>query len=152
MKLEQSVFEAINPTIEGLGYEIVEVEYVKKGTDMHLTVYIDVKSGISLDDCEKVHMAIDTILDELNPTQDKPYVLNVSSPGLDSPFKTQRAYERNYGREVEVKLYAQIKGVKLYEGVLIERTETTTTIETAKENIKIENNKIALVRQLVKFE
>ena len=152
MKLEQSVFEAINPTVEGLGYEIVEVEYVKKGTDMHLTVYIDVKSGISLDDCEKVHMAIDPILDELNPTQDKPYVLNVSSPGLDRPFKTQRDYERNYGREVEVKLYAPMKGVKLYEGVLIERTETTTTIETAKENVKIENNKIALVRQLVKFE
>ena len=152
MKLEQSVFEAINPTVSDLGYEIVEVEYVKKGQDMNLTIYIDIPSGVSLDDCEKVHMAIDPILDELNPTQDKPYILNVSSPGLDRPFKTQRDFERNYGREVEVKLYAPIKGVKLYEGVLVERTETITEIKTKKENVKIENNKIALVRQLVKFE
>jgi len=152
LKIEQSVFETINPTIENLGYEIVEVEYVKKGTDMHLTIYIDINRGVSLDDCELVHNAIDPLLDELNPTQDKPYVLNVSSPGLDRPFKTHRDFERNYGREVEVKLYAPVKGVKLYEGVLVEHTDNFTVIENKTGQIKIENNKIALVRQLIKFE
>ena len=152
MKIEQSILKAIQPTVCELGYEIVEVEYVRKGTDMNLTVYIDIPTGVSLDDCEKVHMAIDPILDELDPTAGAPYILNVSSPGLDRPFKTQRDFERNYGREVELKLYAPIKGVKLYEGVLIAREENVTVIEAKGQQIKIENNKIALVRQLVKFE
>lgn len=152
LKIEQAVYETINPTITELGYEIVEVEYVKKGADMHLTVYIDIPKGVSLDDCEKVHMAIDPLLDELNPTEDKPYILNVSSPGLDRPFKTQRDFERNYSREVEIKLYAPQKGKKLFEGVLLERKDNVTVISVDNEVINLENNKIAYVRPLVKFE
>ena len=143
-KITDKIFEKINPTIVGLGYEIVDVEYVKKGNDAALTVYIDkVPVGISLDDCEKVSVAIDPLLDELNPTNDEPYTLNVSSPGLDRPFKKQRDFERNYGKEVEIKLYAPMQGKKIYEGVLISHNENTTEIELDGKQIKIENSKIA---------
>ena len=110
LKTEQQIFQAINPVVTSLGYEIVEVEITHKNGETTLTVYIDIPTGVSLDDCEKVHYAIDPVLDELDPSEGKPYVLNVSSPGLDRPFKKQRDYERNYGKEVEVKLYAPIKG------------------------------------------
>ncbi len=152
LKIEQAVFDTINPTVTDLGCEIVEVEYVKKGADMNLTVYIDMPGGVSLDDCEKVHTAIDPLLDELNPTDDKPYILNVSSPGLDRPFKTQRDFERNYSREVEIKLYAPHQGKKVFEGILLERKENVTTISADGKVINLENNKIAYVRPLVKFE
>jgi ribosome maturation factor RimP len=152
-KITDKIFEKINPTIETLGYEIVDVEYVKKGSDATLTVYIDkVPVGISLDDCEKVSVAIDPLLDELNPTNDEPYTFNVSSPGLDRPFKKQRDFERNYGKEVEIKLYAPMQGKKIYEGVLISRNETVTEIELDGKQVKIENSKIAIARPLVKFE
>ena len=117
-----------------------------------LTIFIDIPSGVSLDDCEKVHYAVDPLLDELDPTAGKPYILNVSSPGLDRPFKKQRDYERNYGKEVEIKLYAPLKGKKVYEGVLVARDENSLTLNLGKEEIKIENNKIAIARPLVKFE
>ncbi len=152
MKIEIEVKNKIEPTVTELGYEIVDVEFVKKNGDDNLTIYIDIPSGVSLDDCEKVHMAIDPLLDELDPTDGKPYVLNVSSPGLDRPFKTQRDYERNYGKEVEIKLYAPLKGKKLFEGVLITRDENTLTVRCDEEEIKLECTKIALVRPLVKFE
>ena len=152
MKTEQSVFEKIEPTVSGLGYEVVDVEFAKKYGEDNLTVFIDCPSGVSLDDCEKVHYAIDPLLDELDPTGGKPYVLNVSSPGLDRPFKKQRDYERNYGKEVEIKLYAPQKGVKLFEGVLVSRNENTVTIEVKGEQITLENTKVAFVRPLVKFE
>lgn len=152
MKVEDSVKEKIEPVVTGLGYEIVDVEFVKKGGDDNLTVYIDIPTGVSLDDCEKVHMAIDPLLDELDPTCGKPYILNVSSPGLDRPFKKQRDFERNYGKEVEVKLYAPLMGKKLFEGVLVVRDENSLTLNQSGTEIKIENNKIALVRPLVKFE
>ena len=152
MKTEQKVLEKIEPIVTALGYEVVDIEFEKKYGEDNLTVFIDIPTGVSLDDCEKVHYAIDPALDELDPTNGKPYVLNVSSPGLDRPFKKQRDFERNYGKEVEVKLYAPLKGKKIYEGVLVERGENVTVIKLSKETITIENNKIALVRPLVKFE
>ena len=152
MKIEQSVIEKIQPTVAALGYEIVDVEFEKKNGEDNLTIFIDIPLGVSLDDCEKVHYAVDPLLDELDPTAGKPYILNVSSPGLDRPFKKQRDYERNYGKEVEIKLYAPLKGKKVYEGVLVTRDENSLTLNLGKEEIKIENNKIAIARPLVKFE
>ena len=152
-KINEKIFEKINPTVEALGYEIVDVEYIKKGSDATLTVYIDkVPVGISLDDCEKVSIAIDPLLDELNPTNDEPYTFNVSSPGLDRPFKKQRDFERNYGKEVEIKLYAPMQGKKIFEGVLISHNDNVTEIELDGKQVKIENSKIAIARPLVKFE
>lgn len=151
-----NVIEIVNknlaPVIEELGYEVVDVEYLKKNDVFNLTVYIDIKRGVTLDDCEKVHNTIDPLLDELNPTNDAPYVLNVSSPGLDRPFKKQRDFERNYGREVEIKLFGPLKGKKYFEGVLVSRNENTITIISGKEEITIENNRVAKVCPLVKFE
>ena len=152
MKITESVKQKIEPLVTEMGYEIVDVEFEKKYGDDNLTIFIDIPSGVSLDDCEKVHNAIDPLLDELDPTQGKPYILNVSSPGLDRPFKTQRDFERNYGKEVEIKLYAPLKGKKLFEGVLVSRNENTLTIKTSAEEIKFENSKVALARPLVKFE
>jgi ribosome maturation factor RimP len=151
-KIAEQVKAAIARAVAGENCEIVDVEYERKYGAMHLTVFIDAPGGVTLDDCERVHKAIDPVLDELNPTADAPYVLNVSSPGLDRPFKTLRDFERNYNREVEVKLYAPRLGQKLFEGVLTERTEHTTTITADGQVLKFENGKIALVRPLIKFE
>lgn len=152
MKIEQSVYDKISPLVTELGYEIVDVEFVKKDGNDNLTIFVDVPTGMSLDDCERVHNAIDPLLDELDPTNGKPYVLNVSSPGLDRPFNKQRDYERNYGKEVEIKLYAPLKGKKLYEGVLVSRNENMLTLQIGNEEVNIENSRIALARPLVKFE
>lgn len=149
--IAEKVSEAISPLVTEMGYEVVDVEYTKVVGVMNLTIYIDIVKGVSLEDCEKVHMAIDPIIDKLDPTGAEPYVLNVSSPGLDRPFKKLRDYERNYGKEVEVKLYAPLKGKKLFEGVLENKTENVLTIKTDKEEMKIECSKVALVRPLVKF-
>lgn len=152
-KITDAIYEKINPAVEELGYEVVDIEFIKKGTDSTLTVYIDnVPNGVSLDDCEKVSITIDPLLDELNPTNDEPYTLNVSSPGLDRPFKKQRDFERNYGKEVEIKLYAPMLGKKIYEGKLIAHNDNVTEIESEGKQVKIENNKIAIARPLVKFE
>ena len=96
----EKVRQALTPIIENLGFEIVDVEYVKRADGMNLTIYIDISRGVTIDDCETVHNAVNPVIDELNPTQDQPYIFNISSPGLDRPFKTQRDFERNYGKEV----------------------------------------------------
>lgn len=152
MNVIQQTKNAVLPTLTELGYELVDVEYEKQYGQMTLTVFIYKPGGVDLNDCEKVSHALDPILDEVNPTGDQPYTFNVSSPGLDRPFKTQRDFERNYGEEVEVKLYAPIKGKKVYEGVLKEKNETTFTILCDDKEVVIECAKAAYVRPLVKFE
>ena len=140
------------PIIEEMGFEVVDVEYVKKADGMNLTVHIDISRGVTIDDCERVHTAVNPIIDALDPTGDQPYIFNISSPGLDRPFKTQRDFERNYGKEVEIKLYAPLRGKKIYEGVLTEKTEHTVKITTKAGDESIETNRIVFVRPLVKFE
>jgi ribosome maturation factor RimP len=81
-----------------------------------------------------------------------PYTLNVSSPGLDRPFKTERDFERNLKKEVELKLYAPLKGKKFLEGVLTEFDENSVTIDTGKEQLKIARNKIAKINKAIKFD
>lgn len=128
-KTVEIIEEKICPIIENLGYEVVEVEYGKKVDGMNLTFYIDRPEGITLDDCEKVHKAIDEPLDELNPTGDVKYILNVSSCGLDRPLKTDKDLKRNLGKEVDVKLYKAINKKKDFTGKLINFSSETITLE-----------------------
>ena len=133
-----------------LGIEIVDVEWNDRTAE--LTVFIETENGVDLDTCEKFHNAIMEPIDELDPTYDKPYTLNVSSPGLDRPFRTARDFERNLQKEVEIKLYAPLKGKKYIEGVLIAYDENSVTVKTPVEELKISLNKIAKINKAIKFD
>ena len=133
-----------------MGIEIVDVEFSEK--DRALTIFIETPAGVDLDTCEAFHNAIMDPIDEFDPTYDAPHTLNVSSPGLDRPFKTARDYERNLGKEVEVKLYAPLKGKKLLEGILDSFDETTVTIVSGGEQLRLPLNRIAKIHKAIKFD
>lgn len=132
-----------------MGIEIVDVEWNDKTAS--LTAFIETEQGVDLDTCEKFHNAIMEPIDSFDPTFDKPYTLNVSSPGLDRPFKTERDFERNLGKEVEIKLFAPLKGKKFLEGVLTAFDENTVTVNTGEE-LKLPRNKIAKINKAIKFD
>ena len=141
---------ALQPIADELGIEIVEVEF-KQGKEPALTVYIDVEGGVDLNTCEKFHRAIDSVLDEVDPSFGAPYTLNVSSPGLDRPLKTERDYQKAMGLRVEIKLFAPLQGKKLYEGVLKAHDENCVVIEEKGEELKFEKNKIAKICRAIDF-
>jgi len=149
----EKAMPVIKEVLDTLGYELVDVEYKTLYGDKHLIVYIASEHGVSLDDCEKVSNALDAPLDALDPTVDAPYCLDVSSPGLDRPFKTQRDFERNYGTAVEVKLYAPLDGSrdKLFVGKLVSRDDSGVTLEIDGQNKVFANSAVALVRPYVEF-
>ncbi len=132
-----------------MGIEIVDVEWNDKTAS--LTAFIETEQGVDLDTCEKFHNAIMEPIDSFDPTFDKPYTLNVSSPGLDRPFKTGRDFERNLGKEVEIKLFAPLKGKKFLEGVLTAFDENTVTVNIGEE-LKLPRNKIAKINKAIKFD
>ena len=147
-----AVREAIAPTVEGLGYDIWDIEFVKEGASYYLRIYIDCDAGIYIEDCEKVHRAIDPVLDELDPTFGAPYTLNVSSPGLDRPLKTDRDYAKCIGQKVEVKLFAPLKGKKFFELTLKGHDETCVYLEDKGEEVKIEKAKIAKICRAIDLD
>ena len=146
----EQIKDFLQKIAEPMDIEIVDVEF-DKHTDT-LTVFIETENGVDLDTCEKFHNAINDPIDELDPSGGLPYTLNVSSPGLDRPFKCVRDFERNLGKEVELKLFAPLKGVKFIEGVLTAFDENTVTVDTGKEELKISLNKIAKINKAIKFD
>ena len=150
-KTIDEIQNALQPVADEMGIEIVEVEF-KQGKAPALTVYIDIEGGVDLDTCEKFHRAIDPVLDEVDPTLGAPYTLNVSSPGLDRPLKTARDFEKRMGKKLEVKLFAPLKGKKLYEGTLVGYDGNCFEIEDKGEKIKFELSKVAKVCEAIEFD
>ncbi len=150
-KVVQICQEKINPIIEKMGYEVVEVEYAKKSDGMNLTFFIDKDDGITIEDCEKVNQVIEPLLDELNPTNDATYILNVSSPGIDRPIKTNRDYLRNKDKLVEVTLYSAQNGKKKYKGILRIFNNDFVEIEVDGVVMSFEQKNVAQVSPVIEF-
>ena len=151
-KITELVTGAILPVVEAEGCELVDVEFKKSMGEDHLTVYIYTPAGVSLDDCERVHKAIDPVLDEIDPTEGAPYVLNVSSPGLDRPLVTPRDFERAMGTKVTVGLYAKRDGKKKFDGILMGCIDNCIEIDAGKGKIlKFERQEVAVVKPVIEF-
>lgn len=115
--ITSSVEQVAIPLAESMGYRIWDVEFVKEGADKYLRITLDNDEGITIDDCEKFHRAIDPVLDELDPISES-YILEVSSPGLEREIKSSTHVESCIGQTVEIRLYAPIDGAKQYTGEL----------------------------------
>ncbi len=150
-KVSDSVFQLVQPIAEGFGLEVLEVLYEKKFDGMNLTIVIDKDGGVSIDDCEKLHRAIDAPLDELDPI-DCQYILNVSSPGIDRPLKTERDFKRNLGRNICAKFYKPFNGKKQYQGILLAYTDETFDLQTQDGQIITINKKdTAKIEPVIEF-
>lgn len=152
-KISEKVEEFITPIVDSLGLniEIVDVEFTKKHNGDNLTVFIDKPGGITIEDCEKVHSAIDAPLDEFNPTDDKPYTLNVSSPGIDRPIVTDKDFARNVGEELEIKLFEPIMKKRTLTGTLVALNKDCIILEINNENLEIDRNKISKATKFINF-
>lgn len=149
-KVSDSVMELVAPIAESFGLEVIEVLYEKKCDGMNLTIVIDKEGGVTIDDCEKLHKAIDAPLDELDPIKCA-YTLNVSSPGIDRPLKLPRDYKRNLGKKITVKLYKPLNGKKQYTGILGSYTETSFVLLTEKGELTFEIKDTAKVEPVIEF-
>ncbi len=150
-KVKDICEKELTPIIEKMGYELLEVSYQKLADGMNLIFTIDADAPITIEDCEKVTKAIDPILDELNPTDDKPYILSVSSPGIDSPIKTERDFKRNLGKEVEITLFKKLDGEKKFVGTLESFSQTQVTILQKDKPLTINRELIAHIVPVIKF-
>ena len=123
-----AVWEIAEPIARSLGVELWDVRFEKEGADYYLRVFIDKEGGVGIDDCVEMSHAIDEPLDKADPIATG-YCLEVSSPGVDRTLKTERELKYYTGREVDVRLYGAIDGIKEFTGTLTGSDGKTVTVE-----------------------
>ncbi len=143
--IASKVRELAEPLADELGIWVWDVEFVKEGARKVLRITVDSEEGIGIEDCEKLHRAIDPLLDEADLIEEQ-YYLEVSSPGIERELKTDIHIEACEGWDVEVRLYAPRNGVKMFRGVLLPMTENGgVQIQNGDDIISFERAEIAKI-------
>lgn len=132
---------------EEQGLELVDVCLDKESAGKYLRIYIDKPEGVSLDDCERYHRAIQPQLESYDYD-----FLEVSSPGVDRPLKKDRDFERAIGQEVEVHLFRAVDGVKLITGNLADFSKDEIVLDTPAGEKRLSRKACALVKPVVDME
>lgn len=130
MTAVDSLTALLEPVVEGLGYELVGVEYHPSGRQGLLRVYIDHGEGIGVDDCARVSHQVSGVLDVEDPLPGE-YLLEISSPGLDRPVFKPADFQRFAGERVRLRLRGLVDGRRKYRGRLIGLRGETVLIEEA---------------------
>ncbi|GAB6048443.1 ribosome maturation factor RimP [Methyloparacoccus murrellii] len=115
MKARDGLVELLDPVVQGMGYELVGVEF--DGHQRTLRVYIDRLEGITLDDCSAVSYQLSGVLDVEDPIPGR-YQLEVSSPGMDRPLFTRAHFERFAGEVVRLQLNRPLEGRRRFKARL----------------------------------
>ncbi|TDP94138.1 ribosome maturation factor RimP [Halanaerobium saccharolyticum] len=117
-KVAETVTDFVLPIAHSEDLNLIDVEFLKEGSDWILRIFLENKDGdLTIEECEKVSRALSIILDEEDPI-DKSYILEVSSPGLERPLKTEEDFERFKGELIAVKTFKKINGEKEFIGTL----------------------------------
>lgn len=151
-KVTEQVETLIQPVLEALNYDLVDVEFAKEGRDHYLRISIDKPGGVDLNDCTIASEKISEVMDEHDPISEA-YFLDVASPGAERPIKKEKDFQNAVSKPVFVSLYAPIEGEKEWLGILKQVSDTDITIEvkvkTKSKDITIPRDKIAKARHAV---
>jgi ribosome maturation factor RimP len=146
------ISETISPILWTLGLELADVVCVGQGSRSVVRVFIDKPEGVTLDDCERAHKALGPALDVADPFPHA-YTLEVSSPGLDRPFKRIQDYRRAVGKRVSLKLREPLAGQWRVVGTLTGVTDDSVTLNVSEpppmRTLTIEHEHISEAKRVV---
>lgn len=110
--------ELVLPILERKGFELVDVEFKKEGSNWVLRVYIDKDGGIDIEECGEVSEELSALLDDRDPIP-QAYLLEVSSPGAERPLKKDKDIQQAVGKQIHIRTYEAIDKQKEFEGKLV---------------------------------
>ena len=146
------ISETVSPILWTLGLELADVVCVGQGSRSVIRVFIDKPEGVTLDDCERAHKALGPALDVADPFPHA-YTLEVSSPGLDRPFKRIQDYRRAVGKRVSLKLREPLAGQWRVVGTLTGVTDDSVTLNVSEpppmRTLTIEHEHISEAKRVV---
>ncbi|MEW6665020.1 MAG: ribosome maturation factor RimP [Thermodesulfobacteriota bacterium] len=146
-----AVADLLEPALQGMGYELVEVEYVCERGRWVLRLYIDREEGITLDDCAGVSRELGDVLDsrDLIPHA---YVLEVSSPGLNRPLRKEKDFAQRIGRRMKIRMMAPVQGRRNFVGMLTDFRDRTLFLEVDRETFALPWKEVEKAHLVYEFE
>ena len=148
--IAETIRDLIVGTVEELGYTLWDVDYHKEGADAHLEVTIDSADGITIDDCERVHRAIEPIIDEADPIESF-YYLDVSSPGIERILRTDDHIRACIGEECEARLFAPCEGSRTWQGILTSFEDGVITLTVGEKTVSFPRTAVSKLRTVFHF-
>ncbi|MGD9161490.1 MAG: ribosome maturation factor RimP [Desulfobacteraceae bacterium] len=127
--IRDRVFSLIEPMLEDIGFELVEVEYLTMHGRWVLRLYIDKEGGVTIDDCADVSRDLGEIID-VKEIIDHEYVLEVSSPGLNRPLRKEKDFIKAIGSRIKLKVIRDLNGQKNFTGKLKDYNNRIIYLET----------------------
>lgn len=145
MEIVDRVKELIADYLNERNIELIQMTYKREGVGMVLRLLADTPEGIRISECEELNNYLSEALDKEDFIEER-YTLEVASPGLDRPIKTDRDFERSMGKGLEISTYEPIDGRKTHEGRLMGMDKEKIVIESAGVSSVIPRAKIAMAR------
>lgn len=140
--VERTVTNLVQEVLRPTPYDLYDVEAGKEGGDYILRIFIDSETGIDLNDCEEVTHLLNDPLDKLDPING-PYLLEISSPGVERRLKTASHFEKVLGKQIHLKCYKPVAGHREHTATLTAVTPTTITISSQDATAEIAFDNIA---------
>ena len=141
--LKSYIEKQLPDLLESAEHFVVEVR-VAAGKPERITIILDGDKGVSIDDCSKLSRKLGRQLEESSDFLG-PYVLDVSSPGLDTPLQLERQYTKSLGRTVKVK-----HGDLVTIGELLIVSENHLTLKVSDDKKKKETKEVNIPRDEIK--
>ncbi len=135
------------------GVQVVDIELAGSARRPTVKIFIDKEGGVTLDDCERVSRAVSAVLDVEDPIR-TPYVLEVSSPGLDRPLRGLKDFESSVGKLARVITKEAIGGQTFFVGRIAEVKGNMIRLlieNKEKEEIEVPYEKVSKARLEIEF-
>jgi ribosome maturation factor RimP len=146
----ESIIEIIEPVIQDETLELVDVEYKKLGKTWTLRIFIDGTNGVTVDDCQKVSRQIEDMI-EIDDLISNPFVLEVSSPGLDRPLKKEKDFLRFKNKAVQVKTFSPLENRKNFRGTIRDCKNQILFLDEEGVPLEISLDKISQAKPIIEF-
>ncbi|MCR8656293.1 ribosome maturation factor RimP [Paenibacillus endoradicis] len=140
----------VSPFLNENGFELVDIEYIKEGSNWFLRIFVDKEGGIDIDECVRISEYVSEQLDTHEPIAGA-YFLEVSSPGVERPLKKPKDVQKSIGKNVFVTTYEPVDGMKEFEGQLIAFDGEELTVRVGKKEHTVPYAKVASARLAIIF-
>lgn len=148
--IKNAVENMLKGFMESQHFELVDIEYVKEGSNWFLRVFVDKEGGIDIEDCQRVSEFLSEQLDQNDPIPTA-YFLEVSSPGAERPLKKPEDVQKAVGKHVFITTYEPVDGAKEFEGELLSFDGEELIVFTGKKKSSIAYSKVANARLAIVF-
>lgn len=144
--LKEKLSPSVAKALEYLKAELVDIAFTRQKGEMTVTVFVYKKDGLDIDLLQEASEKLDPIFEAEKELKDK-YYLEISSPGIDRPIKTDDDFRRN----MDIKLDAKLKNNEKHIGILKKYDEESFTLDCDGKNIEIKRADVKKLTQAIEF-